>query len=100
MNAEQWRGVLLQLGVITLAADEWAPVFADEIPRMGPRGTAHFVAQVLHESVGLQVLVENLNYSAERLCAVWPRRFPTVDRARPYARNPEALANHVYGGRM
>ena len=100
MTADQWRAALLQLGVITVAADEWAPVFADEMPRMGPRATAHFVAQVLHESGGLRYLAENLNYSAERLCAVWPRRFPTADRARPYAHDPEKLANYVYAGRM
>ena len=100
MTADQWRAALLQLGVITVAADEWAPVFADEMPRMGPRATAHFVAQVLHESGGLRYLAENLNYSAERLCAVWPKRFPNADRARPYAHNPEKLANYVYAGRM
>lgn len=100
MNAEQWRGVLLQLGVAAPVVDEWAPVFATEMPRMSPRAMAHFVSQVLHESGGLRYLAENLNYSAERLCAVWPRRFPTADRARPYAHNPEKLANHVYGGRM
>jgi len=100
VNTEQWRAALLQLGVITMAADEWAPVFADEMPRMGPRTTAHFVSQVLHESGGLRYLAENLNYSAERLCAVWPKRFPNADRARPYAHNPEKLANYVYAGRM
>ena len=100
MTADQWRAALLQLGVITMAADEWAPVFADEMPRMGPRATAHFVSQVLHESGGLRYLAENLNYSAERLCAVWPKRFPNADRARPYAHDPEKLANYVYAGRM
>lgn len=100
MNTEQWRAALLQLGVITMAADEWAPVFADDMPRMGPRTTAHFVSQVLHESGGLRYLAENLNYSAERLCAVWPKRFPNADRARPYAHDPEKLANYVYAGRM
>ncbi len=100
MNAEQWRAALLQLGVITMAADEWAPVFADEMPRMGPRATAHFLSQILHESGGLRYLAENLNYSAERLCAVWPKRFPNADRARPYAHDPEKLANYVYAGRM
>ncbi len=100
MTAEQWRAALLQLGVITMAADEWAPVFADNMPRMGARSRAHFVAQVLHESGGLRWLEENLSYSAERLTAVWPKRFPNADRARPYARNPEKLANYVYAGRM
>lgn len=42
---------------------------------------------------------ENLNYSAERLTQVWPSRFLTLASAAPFARNPQALANRVYGGR-
>jgi putative chitinase len=61
---------------------------------------AMFLAQAGHESTGLSVLSENLSYSAERLTVVWPNRFPTLAAAQPYARNPEALANKVYGGRM
>jgi putative chitinase len=61
---------------------------------------AHFMAQVLHETGGLTILVENMNYRAERLMQVWPKRFPTLASAKPFAHNPEALANHVYGGRM
>lgn len=61
---------------------------------------AHFCAQVLHETGGLRVAVENLNYTAERLMVVWPRRFQTLAAARPFAHNPRALANKTYGGRM
>jgi putative chitinase len=61
---------------------------------------AHFMAQVLHESGGLSVRVESMNYRAERIVAVWPSRFPTVASAEPFAHNPQALANKVYGGRM
>jgi putative chitinase len=43
---------------------------------------------------------ENLNYSAETLCKVWPSRFKTVEYAAPFARNPKALAESVYFGRM
>ena len=43
---------------------------------------------------------ENMSYSAERIRQVWPRRFPTLAAAQPFARNPEALANEVYGGRL
>ena len=100
MTADQWRHVLAQMGVPGSVADEWADVFADEMPRMPSRSLAHFLAQVLHESGMLTHLEENLNYSADRLVVVWPRRFPNADRARPYARNPEGLANYVYAGRM
>lgn len=61
---------------------------------------AMFLAQLAHESAGFSVLEENLNYSAERLVQVWPTRFPNLAAAQRYARNPEALANKVYGGRM
>lgn len=61
---------------------------------------AHFLAQVLHECDGLTILEENLNYSAKRLTQVWPNRFPTEAAARPFANNPEKLANKVYGDRM
>jgi putative chitinase len=61
---------------------------------------AHFLAQVLHESGGLRHLEENLYYtSPDRLMKIWPNRFPTLSSAVRVIRNPEALANHVYGGR-
>jgi putative chitinase len=61
---------------------------------------ASFLAQIAHESGNLNTLEENLNYSAKRLMAVWPKRFPTLASATPYANNPKALANHVYALRM
>lgn len=65
-----------------------------------PERVSAFLAQAIHESGGFSRLQENLNYTAERLVAVWPKRFPTVDSARPFAGNPEKLGNKVYGGRM
>lgn len=65
-----------------------------------PRRIAHWLAQFGHESCCFTKFEESLNYSARRLCQVWPRRFPNRDVAAPYANNPEALANKVYGGRM
>lgn len=59
-----------------------------------------FLANVTQESGEFAHKEENMNYSAERLTKVWPGRFPTVADAAPYARNPEKLANLVYGGRM
>jgi putative chitinase len=64
------------------------------------RRLRHFIAQTACESAGFRHLEEGLSYTAERLHAVWPKRFPTVASARPYARNPEKLANKVYGGRL
>lgn len=61
---------------------------------------AHFMAQVLHEVGGLTILIENMNYRAERIVQVWSSRFPTIASAEPFAHNPEKLANKVYGGRM
>lgn len=64
-----------------------------------PVRQAAFLAQVGHESGQLRRLVENLNYSAEALVRTWPNRF-TAQNAGAYARQPERIANRVYGGRM
>ena len=64
-----------------------------------PAKQAAFLAHVAVESQQLRNTSENLNYSAKRLTEVWPRRFPTLASARPYAHNPEKLANHVYANR-
>lgn len=60
---------------------------------------AAFLAQVAHESGSLAHLSENLNYSAERLTAVFPKYF-TASQAAVYARNPERIASRVYANRM
>lgn len=61
---------------------------------------AHLLGQSSHESGGFKLTRENLNYSAETMCRVWPSRFKTVEEAAPYARNPKALADKVYSNRM
>jgi putative chitinase len=61
---------------------------------------AAFLAQAAHESGQLNMLTENLNYSAKRIMQVWPKRFPTLQKALLYERNPEKLANYVYAKRM
>ena len=65
-----------------------------------PARQAAFIGQCAHESAGFKTLEENLNYSAEALMKTWPSRFPTMEVAQQYARNPEKIANRVYGGRM
>ena len=59
-----------------------------------------FLAQIGHESGGLSIVEENMNYSAKRMTQVWPSRFPTIADAQPFAHNPEKLANKVYANRM
>jgi putative chitinase len=65
-----------------------------------PQRQACFIGQCMHESGGFKHLKENLNYSAKALMATWPSRFPDADIAEKYARQPEMIANKVYGGRM
>jgi putative chitinase len=65
-----------------------------------PARIAHWLGQAFHESGGFTRLSENLNYSAQRLCEVWPSRFPNIEAASHFAFNPQALADKVYGGRM
>lgn len=60
---------------------------------------ADFMAQISEETGGGTALEENLSYTAYRLCQVWPRIFPDVASAEPFAHNPRFLADRVYGGR-
>jgi putative chitinase len=60
----------------------------------------HVMAQISLECGAGTEVVENLNYSAPRMCQVWPSRFPNLGAAIAFAHNPKALANKVYNGRM
>lgn len=63
--------------------------------------SAHLLGQASHESGGFKRVCESLYYSsADRIRKVWPSRFPTIEDAQPYARNPKALADKVYSNRM
>lgn len=64
------------------------------------RARAAFLAQVGAESGQLKHYVENLNYSANRLRAVFPKYFTTDAIAKEYAHNPERIANRVYANRL
>lgn len=60
---------------------------------------AHAMAQFSEEcGAGLE-MVENMNYSAERLREVFPTHF-TGSMAQRYAHNPRMIADVAYGGRM
>lgn len=65
-----------------------------------PRRLAAFIAQCAHESGKFLHLRENLNYRATSLMKTWPKRFPTLEKAKQYAHKPEKIANFVYSGRM
>ncbi|MFR0689552.1 glycoside hydrolase family 19 protein [Enterobacterales bacterium AE_CKDN230030158-1A_HGKHYDSX7] len=87
-------------GVFLPALNEALPDFAIDTPWR----VSAFLAQVGHESAQLTRCVENLTYSAQRLAAVWPRRFRSADGsptalAREVAYQPERIANLVYAGR-
>jgi putative chitinase len=61
---------------------------------------AGFMSQTAHESGDFRIVVENLNYSWERLRQVFPKYFPTDEAAKRMHRKPEAIANIVYANRM
>jgi putative chitinase len=80
----------------------YLPFFQQYLPQYEvntPIRLRHFFAQIAVESGSLARVVENLNYSAPRLLAVWPRRF-TVAKAWSYAGKPEKIANYVYANRL
>jgi putative chitinase len=64
-----------------------------------PLKLAHFLSQCGHESGGFKLVQENLNYSADGLKKIFGKYFPG-NLNESYARNPEKIANRVYGGRM
>jgi putative chitinase len=65
-----------------------------------PKRQACFLGQIMHESGSFKFTKENLNYSAKALMATWPSRFPDLETATQFERQPEKIANKVYSGRM
>lgn len=63
--------------------------------------TAYFLGNAAVETFGFTRLDENLFYTTTaRLKAVWPSRFKSDALASACVRNPQKLANAVYGGRL
>lgn len=86
-----------------LEAAAWTAALGTAMERFEINSSARaaaFLAQIAHESGELRHVVENLNYSAKTLMRVWPKRFPTPEKAAEYARQPEKLANYVYAKRL
>lgn len=95
INAEQLKRLHIN--------PDLAPVFNETFERWGistPRQQAAFLGQCGHECGNFTKLEEGLSYAADRLMKIWPKRFPTMEVAQKYARNPKALANYVYANRM
>lgn len=107
-------------GCSNKVAEVWLPYFNSIPKNFGidtPLRMAAFLAQVGHESGGLSLLEENLNYSAEGLANVWPKRYAkklqnglytknNVGRYLPstlamkIARKPVLIASNTYADRM
>ena len=79
---------------------EEIPLIIEKFGIDGPLRLSHFLSQCAHESGNFKFLRENLNYSADGLRKIFPKYFPTLEAANKYARQPEKIANKVYGSRM
>jgi putative chitinase len=95
LNAEQLRKLHID--------PKWVDPLNETFERFGiltPRQQAAFIGQCGHECGNFRLLEENLNYRAETLMKLWPRRFPTLEFAKQFERNPKKIANSVYANRM
>jgi putative chitinase len=83
--------------------EQWVDALNETFQRFGiitPAQQASFIGQCGHECGNFKVLEENLNYRAETLMKLWKSRFPTIEIANEYSRNPKKIANKVYASRM
>ena len=103
IDALRWFYILTYAGCANKTAGVWAPLFERWVQperfNLGVRELDDFTGQALWESRMLTDLEEDLSYRPERLMAVWPGRFPSLEKAKRYAWAPQALAEYTYGGR-
>jgi putative chitinase len=95
VNAEQLKALHID--------SKWVDPLNETFKRFDivtPRQQASFIGQCGHECGHFKMLEENLNYRAETLMKLWPKRFPTLEFAKQYERNPKKIANSVYSNRM
>lgn len=104
MNQTQFQQAT---GISATSAARWFPHIDVAMTQFGisaPMDQAMFIAQVGHESGSFEVLVESLNYRADRLVAVFGSHRITAQQAAALGRtdrqpaNQKAIANLVYGG--
>jgi putative chitinase len=110
---------IVAAGVKQATAEKWVDAVAAACQEFGiktPQRIAGFLSQCAHESAGFERLQENLNYSADGMAGIWPRRFAVLgadgkpvkkdgkNQPNKFAlalhRKPEMIANVVYSGRM
>lgn len=91
----------------SLQAAEWCKAIVEVCPLYGINSADvvhEFLANVLHESAGLTVMEENLNYSTAALLQMFGRHRITAGEALKYGRNPgqpanvKMIATLLYGG--
>jgi putative chitinase len=95
LNAEK-------LAKLHISAD-WVDPLNETFERFGivtHNQQAMFIGQCSHECGNFRLLEENLNYKAATLMKLWPKRFPTQEKANEFERNPRKIANSVYSLRM
>ena len=91
-----------QLAKLHIGA-EWADALNQTFQRFSINTInqqAMFIGQCSHECGNFKLLKENLNYKAATLMKLWPKRFPSLEKANEYAGNPKKIANSVYASRM
>jgi putative chitinase len=91
-----------QLAKLHIGA-EWVDALNETFSRFNintKNQQAMFIGQCSHECGNFRLLEENLNYRAETLMKLWPKRFPSLEFAKQYEKNPKKIANSVYANRM
>lgn len=110
---------IVSAGVKQATAEKWVDAVAAACQEFGiktPQRIAGFLSQCAHESGGFERLQENLNYSADGMAGIWPKRFAVMgpdgkpakkegkNQPNKFAlalhRKPEMIANVVYSSRM
>lgn len=92
-----YRGALAQVQVDGMIAVLGACIHFN----LSLKDAAYCLATGYWETGGaFEPVEENLNYTtAARIRKVWPLRFKSDATAKPFVRNPQGLAEKVYGGR-
>ena len=103
MTALTSEQIAKSTGCTLLRAGRWTDALNKAMDKFSintPERQAAFLSQLGHETAGLGILEENLNYSMEGLLKVFPKYFSSRKAAEACARKPEVIANLVYSGRM